>query len=233
MTIELDHVSARRSRTLVLEDVSAVLDEPVTTVMGPNGAGKTTLLQVLAGLVRHTGEIRWEGQVLRHPRDLARIGYAPQTIIWPARLTPREVCGVAAHLRGVDADAVAARVTTALEAAGLTEVADRRAGRLSGGQRRRLTLAQSLVHAPDLLLLDEPTSELDPLFCDAFVDTLTALSARHRVVITTHSIDDVARWPGGVILLGPKGVATVENAAAMSADARADAVRSAFRMLTV
>jgi ABC-type multidrug transport system ATPase subunit len=228
MTIELLGVGARRGRTPVLRDITVSLTRPVTTIMGPNGAGKTTLLHVLGGLVRHTGSITLDGQPLRFPGALPHIGYAPQSIEWPGRLTVRDVCELAAHLRDVPRSECAARVAAALDAAGLTDLADRRVNTLSGGQRRRVSLGQALVHSPRILLLDEPTSELDPLFCESFADTLAELSARHQVIVTTHSLDDVARWSGDVLLISHGAVTVIDGAAAMSPEQRAVAVRSAF-----
>jgi ABC-type multidrug transport system ATPase subunit len=228
MTIDLLGVSARRGRTPVLHDISVSLTHPVTTIMGPNGAGKTTLLHVLAGLVGHSGSVRLGARPLRFPEALSWIGYAPQSIEWPGRLSVRDVCELAAHLRDVPRAECASRVEAALDAAGLSDLASRRVSTLSGGQRRRLSLAQALVHTPRLLLLDEPTSELDPLFCESFAVTLSDLSTRHHVIVTTHSIDDVARWPGEVLLISRGAVTVIDGAEALSPEQRAAAVRSAF-----
>jgi ABC-type multidrug transport system ATPase subunit len=228
MTIDLLGVGARRGRTPVLHDISVSLTHPVTTIMGPNGAGKTTLLHVLAGLVGHTGSIAMDDRPLRFPGALPLIGYAPQSIEWPGRLSVREVCELAAHLRDVPRDECGQRVSAALHAGGLSDLAAKRVSTLSGGQRRRLSLAQALVHSPRVLLLDEPTSELDPLFCESFADTLSDLATRHQVVVTTHSIEDVARWSGDVLLISRGAVTRVADADAMSPEQRSSAVRSAF-----
>lgn len=228
MTIDLLGVSARRGRTPVLHDISVSLTHPVTTIMGPNGAGKTTLLHVLAGLVGHTGSIAMDDRPLRFPEALPLIGYAPQSIEWPGRLSVRDVCELAAHLRDVPRAACSGRVDAALSAAGLSDLAVQRVSTLSGGQRRRLSLAQALVHSPRVLLLDEPTSELDPLFCESFAVTLAELAGRHQVVVTTHSLDDVARWPGDVLLISRGAVTRIEGAEAMAPEQRAATVRSAF-----
>lgn len=228
MSIELTTVSARRGRDEVLHDITATFSHPVTTVMGPNGAGKTTLLHVLAGLVPHTGTVLVDGAALAFPGALSQLGYAPQTIDWPGRLRVREVCELACYLREVPRDQVDASVAQALQRAGLDQVAEHRVSTLSGGQKRRLSLAQTLVHRPPLLLLDEPTSELDPLFCEAFAGTVHELAAEHRVVITTHSLDDVGLWPGDVALVAHGHLSMVPGAATMSADQRSSAVRAAF-----
>jgi ABC-type multidrug transport system ATPase subunit len=228
MRVDLHSVTAFRGRTEILRDVTVALRDHVTTVMGPNGAGKTTLLQVLAGLVRHTGSLLMDDRPLSFPADLQRIGYAPQTIEWPGRLSVRDVCELAAYLRKVPPVESSQRVTQALQAAGLHDLGSHRVGTLSGGQRRRLSLAQALVHTPRLLLLDEPTSELDPLFCESFAGTLSTLSEHHQIVVTTHSLDDVARWPGAVLLISHGRVTSVQDAATLSPDERREAVRAAF-----
>lgn len=229
MVLELSEVGVARSRTTVLNDVTLELSHPVTTTMGPNGAGKTTLLQAVAGLLRYSGTIRFDGKELKFPAALSMLGYAPQTITWPARLQVREVCELAAHLRRVPVNQRLAAVDRALHLAGLSDISRHQVRRLSGGQRRRLTLAQALVHSPALLLLDEPTSELDPMFSEAFASTIAQLSEEMQILVTTHSLDDVGRWPGEVVVIAQGRAMMVEQASQMSVHRRIEAVRGKFQ----
>lgn len=232
MVLELSHVSAKRSKVTVLNDITLQLECPVTTIMGPNGAGKTTLLQVVAGLLPLTGRIRFSGSEMRFPSALAMLGYAPQSITWPSRLKVAEVCELAAHLRRVPAGARTGSVQRALHLAGLTDISQQRVHRLSGGQRRRLTLAQALVHSPQLLLLDEPTSELDPIFSEAFAATIAQLAEEMQILVTTHSMDDVGHWPGEVVVIAHGQALRVEKAAQLPVEGRIRAVREKFQEIS-
>ena len=137
----------------------------VTALIGPNGSGKTTLLLVLAGLlVPHAGHVRVGGfdPVTDGPRARARIGWMPDTFGTWDSLTAREVLLTFAAAYRLPRAAAEARVSELLETVHLSEFADRPASVLSRGQKQRLGLARALVHSPDVLLLDEPASGLDP-----------------------------------------------------------------------
>lgn len=229
MVMELSHVSAKRSKVTVLDDITLHLDRPVTTIMGPNGAGKTTLLQVIAGLLPYEGNIRFSGKELKFPAALSMLGYAPQTITWPSRLQVAEVCELAAHLRRVPREQRFASVQRALQLSGLSDIFTQQVQRLSGGQRRRLTLAQALVHSPQLLLLDEPTSELDPIFSEAFAATIADLAEHIQILVTTHSLDDVGHWPGDVVVIAQGKALLVDQAAQLPVQGRIQAVREKFQ----
>ena len=208
------------------------LDEATTAVMGPNGAGKSTLLMALVGVLPFEGAIRVDGEDVSERGRAWRssvFGYAPQAIQWPAKLSPRQVCETAADLRGVAGDLRGSAVGDALEMAGLTKVANKPSGSLSGGQRRRISLAQAVVHRPKVLVLDEPTSELDPIFCRQFAEIVSVLQADHQLLISTHLLDDVSNWPGDVMLISD-GEATLMSSRELSVDRRT-AVSDAFSRL--
>jgi ABC-2 type transport system ATP-binding protein len=134
-------------------------------LLGPNGAGKSTALHCLLGLLRPSqGTAKLFGQSVEVGAPLfQRVGYMPED--WTAYdfLTVAEMLEVFADLHGVDRTRRRAQVRQALDRSGLTEHANRRLRRLSKGMRQRASLAQAILGEPDLLILDEPTKELDPL----------------------------------------------------------------------
>ncbi|HEY0382789.1 MAG TPA: ABC transporter ATP-binding protein [Candidatus Elarobacter sp.] len=159
----------------------------VVALLGPNGAGKTTTLTCVAGLLAPTaGAIHVAGDASRTARE-RRVAYVPEIPIVYDDLTPAEHLGfVAAGRRVPDADVAVAR---ALERAGLTLLRDRAAGTLSKGNRQRLCLAGALVARADVVLLDEPTTGLDPAAQHALVGIVRDLAADGAgVVISTHAL---------------------------------------------
>jgi ABC-2 type transport system ATP-binding protein len=175
-------------------------------LLGPNGAGKTTamraittLLPVPAGMVQVFGR-----DCSREPMAVRRLlGYVPQQLSADSGLTGRENVALFARVFDVSRRERAARVAEALAAVGLTEAADRLAGTYSGGMVRRLELAQALVSAPRLLILDEPTIGLDPIArtsvweCIAQVRAATGMT----VLVTTHYMDEADQYCDRVALM--------------------------------
>jgi len=143
-----------------------VADGEVYGFLGPNGAGKTTTVRMLVTLLRPTGGVaRVAGfDVAREPAQVRRrIGVALQEAALDALMTGRELVELQAVLHGIAPAAVRDRGDDLLERVGLTDARDRRMGTYSGGMRRRLDLAMALIHEPQVLFLDEPTTGLDPV----------------------------------------------------------------------
>ncbi|MET9089442.1 ATP-binding cassette domain-containing protein [Streptomyces sp. NPDC004237] len=164
-------------------------------LLGPNGAGKTTaircittLLPVPAGMVRVFG--RDSGRERMAVRRL--LGYVPQQLSADSGLTGRENVALFARVFDVSRRERAERVAQALAAVDLTDAADRLAGTYSGGMIRRLELAQALVSAPRLLILDEPTIGLDPIARTSVWDQINAVreATGMTVLVTTHYMDE-------------------------------------------
>jgi ABC-2 type transport system ATP-binding protein len=159
-------------------------------ILGPNGAGKTTTLEILEGLrkpdggrVTVLGQPPWP----RNPALLPRIGVQLQASSFFERLTAREQIRTFASLYGVGTQ----RADEMLGIVGLTEQADVRAEKLSGGQGQRLSIACALVHDPELVFLDEPTGALDPQARRNLWDLLRQINSDGRtVVLTTHHMDE-------------------------------------------
>jgi ABC-2 type transport system ATP-binding protein len=152
-------------------------------LVGPNGAGKTTLLKLLSGLSRATG-----GSIeLGIPRF--RVALLPDTPQFDPWLTGREVVKLAAHLSG--AKQAERQVARMLADAGLQEAAERRVGGYSRGMLQRLGIAATLVGEPELLLLDEPASALDPAGRREVLDLIGGMRGQATVVLSSHILADV------------------------------------------
>ncbi len=195
------HVRVRSRGDLTLLDaVSFTISAgELVAIVGPSGAGKTTLLEAIAGIVPATsGTVRFDG-VDPHAdggRFRSVLGYVPQDDIIHADLPLRRTLVYAARLRlpsSTPATEVDEAVRNAIDAVGLTEQADVRVGSLSGGQRKRASIAVELLTNPHVFFLDEPTSGLDPITSAELVARLRELADRTAtVVFTTHSVDDLA-----------------------------------------
>ena len=174
------------------------LDVPAGSVfglLGPNGAGKTTTLRLLAGLARPTG-----GTITIDDRpvtadDAARrgIGVLDQDPRYYGWMTGRELVELAGKLQGLSPSEARSRATDTLRRVGLADAAQRRVGAYSGGMRQRLGIAQALVAAPRLLILDEPVSSLDPAGRRDLLALIAELRTSATVIFSTHVLADVER----------------------------------------
>jgi molybdopterin-binding protein len=201
---ELDGVTKRYGDTTALRDLTLRIDDAVTGVIGYSGSGKTTLLRLLAGLELPTrGTLRYRGTPVT-PRT-ARALRRDVTMLFqePLFFDQRVVDNVAYGLRrrGVAKTEATRRATQALPPLGLDGYAERHAARLSGGEQQRVALARALVLEPKVLLLDEPTSDLDPTNTRVIVDLVKAFAATAPVVIASHDFAHVVELAERVAVL--------------------------------
>ena len=172
--------------------------------LGPNGSGKSTTIRMLCGLLEPSGG---EATVLGHsvPREAEalrrKIGYMTQSFSLYGDLSARENLDFMADVFTLPAPKRRARVDEALKRYHLVELADQRAGTMSGGQRQRLALAAATLHEPEMLFLDEPTSAVDPQSRRDFWDRLFDLAADGTtILVTTHLMDEAERCHGLAII---------------------------------
>ncbi len=166
-------------------------------LVGPDGAGKTTTLRLLAGLVNITeGSARIAGYDLKSQAEEIKsfIGYMAQQFSLYAELTVLENLKFFAEIYDVERDDLAERTAYLLEFAGLTDFTDRRAIQLSGGMQKKLALACTLIHQPKILLLDEPTTGVDPISRREFWNILTDLHLEGTtILVSTPYMDEADR----------------------------------------
>jgi ABC-2 type transport system ATP-binding protein len=164
--------------------------------LGPNGAWKTTALRILTGLARPTSgrasvagvDVAVDGRTLSH-----RIGYLPEEPAFYPWMTPREFLDHLGRLHGIPGAQRTARIKELLELVNLAEAGKRRIGGFSRGMRQRLGIAAALVHKPEVLLLDEPVSALDPVGRKEVLDLVESLGGACTVLMSSHILADVER----------------------------------------
>ena len=199
--LTISHLTHRYGKTLALDDLSLTLPRGLTVgLIGPDGVGKSTLLALIAGVRRiQSGELHVLGGDMRKPADRQalshRIAYMPQGLgrnLYPT-LSVYENIDFHARLFGLPARERRARIARLLEATGLAPFPDRATGKLSGGMKQKASLCCALVHAPDLLILDEPTTGVDPLSRRQFwalVADLQRETAGMTVLVATAYIEE-------------------------------------------
>ena len=201
--IEIRDLSFSYPGNRVLDRVNFTLDPgKFACVVGPNGGGKTTLLRILLGLLKPaSGSVRIFGAPPTENRQ--RIGYTPQHFTFDARfpIQVRDVVRMGClggapgrWLRQVNRREERRRCSEALEAVGMADFRDHWFGTLSGGQRQRVLIARALAAHPDLLLLDEPTANVDAGAEKEILDFLDALRGRLTILLITHNAAVVSRF---------------------------------------
>jgi len=180
---------------LVVNDVSLELRRgEVLGLLGHNGAGKSTTLQLLSGcLLPDSGEIEICGtQLLRQPLLAKKqLGYLPEIPPLYREMEVNRYLIFTARLHGINATHASAAVADCLHRCGLEGVRNKRIGTLSKGYQQRVGIAQAIVHAPDVIILDEPTVGLDPAQIRDIRGLIRELGDRHSVLISTHLLAEV------------------------------------------
>lgn len=201
LPLTLAGVRLRANGRDLVAGVDARLGEaPVTVLLGPNGAGKTLLLRMCRGLLAPTaGRIRWGGTP---PAATGRrIGYVPQHPAMLRRSVHANVAWALA-LAGVSRAERPARVTAALEAVGMESRAGHSARLVSGGERQRLAIARAWAQRPAVLMLDEPSTHLDPAAAAAVERTIRDVrDAGTRVILCTHDLHQARRLADEVVFM--------------------------------
>jgi sodium transport system ATP-binding protein len=204
--IEIRNLTKKYGSIVAAGDVSFVArNGEVTGLLGPNGAGKTTVLRSVGGLLRPDSGVASVDGIDARTGALearARLGVLPETVGLYAHLTVREHLTYAGRLFAIAHEALRDRVTGLLDQFGLAPIADRRAGTLSLGQRRRVALARILVHDPQNVVLDEPTSGLDvPAAREVRRETRRLARSGRAVVFSSHVMPEVAEVCDRVVVL--------------------------------
>ncbi|MFG2445254.1 ABC transporter ATP-binding protein [Nocardia fluminea] len=199
MTITLRNLTkVYRGQTVALHEIDLTVTEGMTGLLGTNGAGKTTLIRILTGTIQPTS-----GAVTVCGHDLATtagrtavkrlLGYLPQELTLYPDLTGREFLDYVALLKGIDDQrSRRSQIEHLLDRVGLESVSAQRISSYSGGMRRRLGIAQTLLGDPKLIIVDEPTAGLDPEERIRFRTLLGRLGGDRIVILSTHILDDVA-----------------------------------------
>lgn len=206
MNMELcfHHITKRYGEKEALGDIDFALQPGIYGLLGPNGAGKSTLMNILTGnLLPTLGHITLNEQdtVGLGARFRSRLGYCPQQQSLYPGFTGEQFLYYMASLQGMRKDDARRRIDWALERLDLLDAARRPIRGWSGGMKQRLLLAQSLLHDPDILVLDEPTAGLDPRQRVAVRNLIGEIARDKIVLLSTHVVQDVEYIAGELILL--------------------------------
>jgi len=186
--------SRRKPGTLAVDNLSFQVQEgEIFGFLGPNGAGKTTTIYVLLGLLRPTsGGGRLLGLPFGEPDALRRVGFLPEYVNLHDYYTADGMLNYYAKLSNLDHEKARERVHFVLERLGMADLCNKRISRMSRGQVQRLGLAQAFLGDPDLIILDEPTSSLDPVGRKEVKDMLLELRAEGKtIIISSHILSDI------------------------------------------
>lgn len=201
--VECHEINCILGKNHIIHDVSfSVKKNGITALIGLNGAGKTTILKMLSGLlVPSSGSVFIKGENIAVNQDiLENIGILPEDTILDSELKVCEQLYFAARLRGLKCSVKEAveRVTTIFE---LESVWNYLAGELSRGYRQRLSLAISLIHDPEILILDEPTNGLDPGQIESLHKYLMTAREDHTIILSTHHLSEVVKLAGRALVI--------------------------------
>jgi ABC-2 type transport system ATP-binding protein len=203
--IETSGLTKRFGSILALDRLDLVVPRgSVFGLLGPNGAGKTTTIRILTGLARPTAGSAFVAGIevgLDEPELRRRLGYLDQDPRFYGWMTGRELLELVGRLHGLARLELRSRVDETLARTGLTAAAQRRIGGYSGGMRQRLGIAQALLHRPEILILDEPVSSLDPEGRRDLLELIAGLQGEATVVFSTHVLADVERICDRVAIL--------------------------------
>ena len=213
--ITVQHLTKRFGAHTAVDDLSFEVGAgEVLGFLGPNGAGKTTSMRMVTGyLPPSRGSVAIDGHdLLKRPIEAKRrIGYLPENPPLYPELTVRQFLSFVAEIKDVPRARRAAALDRALDRANLGDVAGKRIGTLSKGFKQRVGLAQAIVHEPPVLVLDEPTSSLDPKQRVEVRDLIAALRGEHTVLLSTHILPEVSQVTDRVVIINRGRVMAVDS----------------------
>lgn len=235
---ELDHVSFRYGRRPVFSDLTLTIQVGVTGLLGPNGAGKSTLQSLIS-----TYRSPKKGSISVLGRDVAdaagrravrsQLGVLEQRFPLVGSMRVLDTVAYSAWAQGLDRSAAYEAAERSLAQMAVGDLASRRCRALSGGQRQRVGLATAMVHSPQLLILDEPSTGLDPQARIALRKTLAHLTKNCSILLSTHLVDDVLAVSDRIVVLNHGTVAfngTPDQLSLLAADTTSDGMGSALEL---
>jgi ABC-2 type transport system ATP-binding protein len=213
--IEVQHLTKRYGRVTAVDDVSFRVERgEILGFLGPNGAGKTTTMRILTGYMPATeGKAVVAGfDVFDQPIEAKRrTGYLPETPPLYPDMSVVEYIDFVAKIKGVPANERRQRVQQVMERTRIADMANRLCAKLSKGYRQRVGLAQSLIHNPDVLILDEPTAGLDPKQIIETRQLIKELAGDHTVILSTHILPEVSQTCERVVIINKGRVVAIDT----------------------
>lgn len=205
--IKVDNLTKKYGDFVALNDISFEMKEgEVVGLLGPNGAGKTTLLRILVSFLKPTaGEIEIDGMNVKKPvleqKIKSRIGYLPEQAPLYEDMLVSEYLQFIAEMQGVDAEEIDKKVNEVIKKCALGEKRNAEIGTLSKGYRQRVGIAQALIHNPKIVILDEPTTGLDPNQRIEIRDLIREIGKERTVILSSHILSEVQSTCSRVIII--------------------------------
>ncbi|HTI37437.1 MAG TPA: ABC transporter ATP-binding protein [Vicinamibacterales bacterium] len=202
--VTADHVSKWYGQIIGLNDVTVSVPAGITGLLGPNGAGKSTFMKLITGQLRPSqGTVRVLGEpIWGNPSLFFRIGFCAEQDAFYDRMTGLEWVRALVSLNGLDEQAADAAARRALEAVELTDAADKKIGAYSKGMRQRVKMAQALAHDPQLLILDEPLSGMDPLMRRKTIRLIRDWGrAGKSILVSSHILHEIESMTSNILLI--------------------------------
>jgi len=202
--VTTDHLSKWYGQVIGLNDVSVTVPAGITGLLGPNGAGKSTFMKLVTGQLKPSkGSITVLGEpIWQNPRLYTRIGFCPEQDAFYDRMTGLEWVTALVRLNGVGDEEARAMGARALEAVELTDAADKKIGAYSKGMRQRVKMAQAIAHDPELLILDEPLSGMDPIARRKTIRMIKDWGRAGRsVIVSSHILHEVESTTANILLI--------------------------------
>jgi ABC-2 type transport system ATP-binding protein len=199
-----EHVSKWYGQVIGLNDVSVSVPPGVTGLLGPNGAGKSTFMKLITGQLRPSkGEIKVLGEpIWRNPHLYFQIGFCPEQDAFYERMTGMEWVRALVRLNGLSDKEAGDAATRALTAVDLMEAANKKIGAYSKGMRQRVKMAQALVHDPQLLILDEPLSGMDPIGRRKTIRLIRDWGrAGKSIIVSSHILHEIESMTSNILLI--------------------------------
>jgi ABC-2 type transport system ATP-binding protein len=221
--IQVDRLTKYFGPVLAVDDISFRVDEgEIVGFLGPNGAGKTTTMRILTTYLPATsGVARVAGfDVMTESMEVRRnIGYLPESVPLYPEMRVEEYLNYRARLKGVERKDRTRRIDYCLDHCRIREVRRRLIGTLSKGYRQRVGLADALVHDPPILILDEPTTGLDPLQIRETLSLIRELGQKHTILLSTHILSEVEAICRRVVIINAGMIGLDKNLADLSKEA--------------
>jgi ABC-2 type transport system ATP-binding protein len=204
MTIATEHLSKWYGQVSGLNDVTVTVPAGITGLLGPNGAGKSTFMKLITGQLRPSqGIVRVLGEpIWGNPALYSRIGFCPEQDAFYDRMTGLEWVTALVRLNGYAEDAATDAARRALEAVDLLDAAGKKIGAYSKGMRQRVKLAQAIVHDPELLILDEPLTGMDPIMRRKTIRLIRDWARGGKsVLVSSHILHEVEAMTSNILLI--------------------------------
>ena len=204
MVITTEHLSKWYGQVSGLNDVTVTVPPGITGLLGPNGSGKSTFMKLITGQLRPSkGTCHLLGEpVWGNPGVYSRVGFCPEQDSFYDRMTGLEWVTALVRLNGLDEPAAIAAASRALEAVDLLDASGKKIGAYSKGMRQRVKMAQALAHDPELLILDEPLSGMDPLMRRRSIRLIKDWAkAGKSVLVSSHILHEVESMTSNILLI--------------------------------